>query len=148
MNPTASVVHRLGLATAFGGMVFGKLGLDPAVDVIEERRERGRVVTRAWMRWSVLGGAGLLAAAATWWLERSRPQLVPDDDDVRALDVLLAVASITGCMNLISGLALARSSPRGSVPLQTGMRPSREMTRPQRALHWTMILGGWTQPTD
>jgi hypothetical protein len=25
------------------------------------------------------------------WLERSRPQLVPDGDDVRALDVLLAV---------------------------------------------------------
>jgi hypothetical protein len=52
---------------------------------------------------------------------------------------------ITGCANLLCGLALTRSAPRGAVPLQTGMRPSTEMTRPQRALHWTMILGGWTQ---
>jgi hypothetical protein len=50
MEPISAIVHRLGLAAAFGGMVFGKLGLDPAVDVIEERSERGRVITRAWMR--------------------------------------------------------------------------------------------------
>jgi hypothetical protein len=39
--------HDIGLATWFGGTTFGKFALNPAVEAISERRERGEVLNRA-----------------------------------------------------------------------------------------------------
>src|SRR5438067_6409655 len=60
----AAIVRRLGIAAVFGGMLFGKVGLDPAVVVIKRQDERGRLVSRVWKRWTLLGAAGM--AAAGW----------------------------------------------------------------------------------
>jgi hypothetical protein len=147
MDSTLSVMHRLGLAAAFGGMLFGKVGLDPSVDAIALRPERGRVLTRSWVRWSLLGGPGLAAAAITWWLGRSRAFPVGGRAAraMYATDVLLALASVSGTVNVIAGMLLASSAPRGAVPLETGMRSGPEMSRRQRGLLRTMVVGGWLQ---
>src|SRR3569623_2122378 len=58
--------HDLGLATWFGGTLFGKFALNPSVEAISERRERGKVLTAAWNSYNVLTAAGLGAAAAGW----------------------------------------------------------------------------------
>ena len=58
--------HDVGLATWFGGTLFGKFALNPAVNVISERRERGKVLNTAWNGFNVLNAAGLGAAAAGW----------------------------------------------------------------------------------
>src|SRR5437763_14644326 len=67
----AAIVRRLGIAAVFGGMLFGKVGLDPAGVVIKRPDERGRLVSRAWKRWTLLGAAGRAAAGMARWTEKS-----------------------------------------------------------------------------
>ncbi len=54
LSSAAWVMHDLGLATNFGGALFGKVGLHPAVRQITSERERGEVVAEAWKGFSVL----------------------------------------------------------------------------------------------
>ena len=145
-DPSTAIVRRLGLAVALGGMLFGKLGLDPAVAVIKRRRERGRVVTQAWTRWTILGAAGMMAAA----LARVRENFAaPGCQGTRrvslAADTLFAIACLTGAMNLVCGVLLTRTAKGGAVPIETGLRSGPAMTLRQRRLHRTMVVGGWTQ---
>jgi glycine/D-amino acid oxidase-like deaminating enzyme/nitrite reductase/ring-hydroxylating ferredoxin subunit len=139
-----AIVRQLGLAAAFGGMLFGKMGLDPAVNVIKRRAERGRLVTTAWTRWTVVGAAGMVAAALASWTDsfgargRARRASLP-------ADALFAIACVTGALNAVCGLLLARTARDGAVPLETGLRPGPAMTARQRRLHRTMVVGGWTQ---
>src|SRR4051794_39401440 len=47
-STTAWVLHDLGLAAGFGGTLFGKMALNPAVKEVRSREERGKVLDRAW----------------------------------------------------------------------------------------------------
>jgi putative copper export protein len=51
--------HDLGLATWFGGTMFGKFALNPSVRAISERSERGKVLNAAWNSYNILKAAGL-----------------------------------------------------------------------------------------
>jgi hypothetical protein len=70
LSSTAWVVHDLGLASAFGGALFGKLALEPAVREINEQ-DRSRVEDRAWRRYSVWSTLGLGTAGLTWLVGRT-----------------------------------------------------------------------------
>lgn len=70
LSTTAWVVHDLGLASAFGGSLFGKLALEPAVGEVSNERERMRVEERAWTRFSVWNTIGLAAIGITWFAGR------------------------------------------------------------------------------
>src|SRR3712207_8602717 len=58
--------HDLGLATWFGGTMFGKFALNPSVQAISEHRERGKVLNAAWNSYNALNAVGLGAAAVGW----------------------------------------------------------------------------------
>jgi hypothetical protein len=96
----------------------------------------------------LVGAAGMVAAAMTRW---TRGCDAPLDERARrvrlAADALLALASLTGAVNLVCGVVLTRSARDGAVPIERGLRPSRRMRSHQRRLHQTMVAGGWTQLT-
>ena len=53
------ILHDLGLAVWFGGSIFGILSLNPAVEVLDDPEERGKMVDEAWARFQPYGAAGM-----------------------------------------------------------------------------------------
>jgi hypothetical protein len=70
LSTTAWVAHDLGLASAFGGNLFGKLALEPAVGEVSNPEERDRVEDRAWRRFSIWNAVALGTYAVTWFAGR------------------------------------------------------------------------------
>ena len=54
-------LHDLGLATWFGGSLMGAVGLNGAAADVEEPKQRLRVATAGWNRWTPVNLAGIAA---------------------------------------------------------------------------------------
>jgi hypothetical protein len=128
--------HDVGLATWFGGTMFGKFALNPAVEVISERRERGKVLNTAWNGYNALNAAGLGVAAGGWAAARfteANPVRMSATENTLSLakDGLMVAAVGTGIANGVLGARLARQAREGAVPVESGTEPALET--PQEA---------------
>jgi hypothetical protein len=137
LSTAAWVAHYLGLAACFGGQLFGKLALNPKLDALSSKTERGKMLNAAWNRYNVVNAVSLGTAAATWFVGRAGISGESIDEDV------LFVASIlTGLASIISGLRLARQAPEGATPIQTGTEPTPETPEEAAGLLRTVnVLG-------
>ena len=121
----AKATHNLGLATWFGGSLFGQIALNPTVDSIRDERERGRVTNEGWARFNAVNLPAIAATVITWRFSGLR-----DDAELRApgltrlKDILLGGAAINGVMSGILGARLASQAAGGKVPIQSGVKPS------------------------
>ncbi len=123
--------HDLGLATWFGGSMFGKFAHNPALKAISDHRERGKVANAAWNGYNLLNGVGLGAAAAGWAAARvteANPVRMSATENALSLgkDGLMIAAVVTGIANGVQGARLARQGPDGAVPVETGTKPAPE----------------------
>ncbi len=123
------IAHDIGLATWFGGQVFGKFALNPVVGVIDDEATRGKVVNSGWFTFNPVGLAGLLVGGAVHVVARqtelSDKNLRPVERQLaRAQDVLLATSTLLTIATGIQGARLAKQAPGGAVPIETGTRPS------------------------
>jgi uncharacterized membrane protein len=113
LSTAAWVVHDLGLASAFGGQLFGKMALEPAVGAVEDRRQRGEVEDQAWRRFSGWNSAALLATAATWMVGRKLVSGREVSGMARALtlakDALVGSAVGLCAANIAVGQALSKA---------------------------------------
>lgn len=117
--------HDIALAGLLGGQLFGRVALHPAVTEVSDARERGAVVNRAWRRYGVINGVGLLAVTAGWVGARLGEA---DDDKLSARerrlahikDALVAATFAAGAANAIEGVRFAQTEPNGAVPLADG----------------------------
>jgi uncharacterized membrane protein len=75
----ARIAHNLGLATWFGGALFGQVALNPSISRISDRRERGRVLNESWGRFNAVTFATIAASILTWRLGGLR-----EDAELRA----------------------------------------------------------------
>src|SRR3712207_9252368 len=64
----ARSLHKLGLGINLGGTLFGLIALNPTVERISDRRERGRVLNGAWMRFQMIGTFAMGLTVAMWRL--------------------------------------------------------------------------------
>lgn len=128
LTTAAWIAHNLGIGASFGGTLFGKLALNPNLDVLSNEPDRGRILNAAWNRYNVVNAVSFGAAALTWFAGRAGISGESIDDDARRLvlakDVLFVAATLTGLASMISGLALARQAPDGAVPIESGTTPS------------------------
>lgn len=147
LTTAAWVAHELGLASSLGGLLFGKLALNPTLDVIEDKNERGKLLNKAWNRYNAVNAASVGTAIATWLVGRSsisgRYALDEEANNlVRAKDALLATAAVTGLASIISGLSLSGQAPEGATPIDSGVRPAPEMSEEAaRLLRRVNLLG-------
>lgn len=134
LSTSAWILHDLGMAAGFGGTLFGKAALDPAVKAIGSKEERGRVLDDAWSRFRILDVVALGTMAATWWTGRAAFSGRRLGRDMRALvvakDVLVGGALVTGLAGLVGGMVLHRRQRRhGGAPVVSGLRPAAETPR-------------------
>lgn len=122
------VVHNLGLAICFGGSVFGKVALNPNLDVIGPEADRGKILNTAWNRFNAISAASFIASAATWFPGRLGLSGGEIDDQTRNLvlakDLLFAAGTASGIASVVQGRALAGQAPGGATPIASGTTPS------------------------
>lgn len=146
LSTAAWVAHNLGLAACFGGQLFGKLALNPKLDALSSKTERGKMLNAAWNRYNVVNAVSLGTAAATWFVGRAGISGESIDEDARSLvlakDALFVASILTGLASIISGLRLARQAPEGATPIQTGTEPAPETPEEAAGLLRTVnVLG-------
>ena len=131
------IAHDVGLATWFGGQVFGKFALNPTVAVLEDPAERGKVVNAGWFTFNPLGVAGLATAIAVRVVSRQTEQdgsnlTTAEEKLALGEDVLLGTAAVLTLLTGVQGARLAKQAPEGAVPIQSGTEPAAE-TPPKAA---------------
>jgi hypothetical protein len=147
LTTAAWVAHELGLAASFGGLLFGKLALNPNLDALDDKPDRGKLLNKAWNRYNAVNAASVGTAIATWLAGRAsisgRYALDEEANNlVRTKDALLATAAVTGLASMVSGLSLSRQAPDGAVPLDSGVSPAPEMSEEAaRLLRRVNVLG-------
>jgi hypothetical protein len=128
LSTAAWIAHNLGIGASFGGLLFGKLALNPNLNVISSRAERGKMLNAAWNRYNTVNALSLGTAAATWWAGRTAISGESLDDEGRNLvlakDALFVASAVTGLISILSGLSLARQAPDGATPIETGTTPA------------------------
>lgn len=118
----AAAIHNLSLATAFGGSLFAKKALFPAVvkDIADEK-ERGKLLGDAWRKYNRVNVPAHIAFTATWLIERHAILSLPIDHRTRRLvgvkSLLITGALVTGVANTVAGNMLHREYPEG-VPVK------------------------------
>ena len=147
LTTAAWVAHELGLAASFGGLLFGKLALNPNLEVVENKPDRDKLLNKSWNRYNAVNALSVGTAIATWLAGRAAlsGNLALDEGAnnlVRTKDALLATAAATGLISMISGLQLSRQAPDGATPLDSGVSPAPEMSEEAaRLLRRVNVLG-------
>ncbi len=65
-------LYDIGFGVWFGGSVFGILAMNPAVEVLDDPEERGKMVDEGWARFQPYGALGLGVATITHFIMRAR----------------------------------------------------------------------------
>jgi hypothetical protein len=140
-------LHDLGAAALFGGNLFARVGMHPALRDISAPRERGLVVNHAWRRYGTVNSVSLLAVVAGWTLARrgeaSNRMLSPNERRLaQAKDVAVGAVAVTGLASALGGVLFARMEPGGAVALADGTSPTAETPeREARAKRILNVLG-------
>jgi len=144
------IAHDIGLATWFGGQVFGKFALNPVVRVIDDEATRGKVVNGGWFTFNPMGVAGLAAGGivhvAARRTEVADRNLRPVERTIaRAQDVLLATSAVLTVATGVQSARFAKQAPGGAVPIQDGTTPSAQTPPAAAALQRSIgALGNGT----
>ena len=124
---TAKIAHNIGLATWFGGALFGQIALNPTIERISDKNERGRVLNEAWGRFNAANFPAIAATLLTWRLGNLK-----DDAELRApaltriKNLLLGGAAVTGIASGILGARIAKQASEGDTPVESGTQPAPE----------------------
>lgn len=125
VSRTGRIAHDVGLATWFGGTLFGQVALNPTVSSVEDEAERGRVLNEAWARFNAANLPAMASALLGWRLggvradsELRAPGLT------RAKDLLLGGAAFNTVVSALLGATNAAVSPGGYTPVRSGTRPA------------------------
>lgn len=107
------VVHDLGLATALGGNVFGKVALDPTIkETLPLTEDRSRVLKNTWRRQGIVMALSHLAFALPWFIGRRLRSGRELGSSARGMiiakDVCIGVALASGIARGAVGRALIR----------------------------------------
>ena len=128
----AKIVHDISLATWFGGSLFGKFVLNPAVKILGSEEERGKVTNNAWARYKLVNLFALGGAVLGWTLGLRPDEDEIDEDErtaVRVKDMLLGAAAASSLGVTGVGARFSNRASRGAVPVLSGTRPSRKTPR-------------------
>lgn len=124
-SKTGKVAHDLGLSAWFGGTLFGQVALNPAVDSISDRSERGRILNESWARFQAVNLPSSLATLLGWRLGGVREDAeLRAPGLTRAKDLLLGGAAFNTVASAVLGATVARQAPEGFTPVRSGARPA------------------------
>ena len=134
LSTAAYAAHDVGLATAIGGVLFGRAALQPALKEIENPADRDRVSACAWSRFSWVNLAAHGVMAATWLAGRTMLSGREVTDTARTLtkvkDGLVIGSLLTGIASNVLGWRLGKKIEQNEGParVKEGMVPDDQHT--------------------
>ena len=145
-------VHNIGTAVWFGGTLMGCVALNPAVEVLDDPEERGKMVDEGWARFQPWGAAGLGAAIVSHFLMRRNPPRRPSSTYVsvaRIKDVLMAAAAVSSLASMALGEYAVNAEPDAYTPIESATKPNEDTPedaeKAQSGLtlvNWVLLLSG------
>jgi uncharacterized membrane protein len=144
-NAIAWAVHNLALAIAYGGPVFAKTALKPALREIPSETERGKLVACVWHHFSPVDLTAHVLFATTWLHGRKvlcEHGLSPHTARLVAMKDLFVLGAVaTGIANVLVGKAMKREYPQG-IPLTEGAEPAASAPKgAERYEHYFKVMG-------
>jgi hypothetical protein len=125
-NTVSRSLHDLGLATWFGGSLMGAVGLNGAAATVEEPKQRLRVATSGWNRWTPVNLAGIAAhvAGGSVLLGANKGRLTGQQGVASATVVKTALTGAALAATAWSRALGAKLDEAGQVPVGGGTEPS------------------------
>ena len=125
-NTVSRSLHDLGLATWFGGSLMGAVGLNGAAADVEEPRQRLRVATAGWNRWTPVNLAGIAAhvAGGAVLLGANKGRVASQQGVAQATVVKTALTGAALAATAWSRALGAKLEEAGEVPVGGGTDPS------------------------
>ena len=129
ISSAGRAAHDISLGALIGGNLFARAAMHPALRNIDDPRDRGRVVNRAWRRYGVVNSLALSSLLAGWIparLGEARPELLSARERPLAIgkDVAMAAVALTGVAAGLQGMRFAQMEPGGAIPLEDGNTPA------------------------
>lgn len=134
LSTAAWAAHDVSLATAAGGVLFGRAALHPALGEITSPAERDRVSASAWSRFAWLNLAAHGVMAASWIAGRTMLSGREVTGRARNLtllkDGLVAASLLTGIGSNVVGFMVGKQTEkhRGPAEVKSGAVPEDKKT--------------------
>lgn len=129
MGSITRAIHDTGLALWWGGSVMGTLALNPAVEVLDDPEERGKMVDEGWARFQPYGALGLTGAIITHVIMRRNPPRRPSQryiNTARIKDVLMVTAIASSVASVALGEYSTHQEPDAYTPMSDATTPSED----------------------
>jgi hypothetical protein len=125
-NTVSRSLHDLGLATWFGGSLMGAVGLNGAAADVEEPKQRLRVATAGWNRWTPVNLAGIAAhlAGGAVLLGANKDRVASQQGVAQAAVIKTALTAAALAATAWSRGLGAKLDQAGEVPVEGGTDPS------------------------
>ncbi|HEY8588978.1 MAG TPA: hypothetical protein VIL55_05445 [Naasia sp.] len=148
MTTTSTIVrslHDIGLASWFGGTLMGAIGLNGGAAAAQDPRERTRVSSAGWMKWSpvLIGSMVAHAVGSVGMLANDKERLLVQGEGRVSAAVKTAITLAAGAASVYSGIVGQVQSKHAGEPAAGANEPSAgtssEMSTAQsqqRILQW------------
>jgi ankyrin repeat protein len=139
-NTVSRSLHDLGLATWFGGSLMGAVGLNGAAADVEEPKQRLRVATAGWNRWTPVNLAAIAAhvAGGAVLLGANKGRVAGQQGVAQATVVKTVLTGAALAATAWSGALGAKLKQAGEAPVEGGTDPSsdtpQDVAKAQRQL--------------
>ena len=148
MGNITRAINDIGTAVWFGGTLMGCVALNPAVEVLDDPEERGKMVDEGWARFQPWGAAGLAAAMVTHVIMRRNPPRRASQKYInvaRLKDALMLSAGVSSLASMALGEYAVNTEPDAYTPIEQADKPHEDAEKAQGGLtaaSWATLLSG------
>lgn len=146
MSKAVKAIGEVGLAAWWGGNLMGILGLNPAVEVLDDPEERGKMVDEGWARYQPYGALGLAAATISHIIMRRNPPRRPTQCYQTAAlvkDVCLGVAIVSSIASVALGEYSTEYGDDAYTPMESATTPEAETPEPVEKAQKGLSISSW-----
>ncbi len=148
MGSITRAVHDVGTALWWGGTLMGTFAMNPAVEVLDDPEERGKMVDEGWARFQPYAAVGLTASIITHFMMRRNPPRRPSSTYVtvaRIKDALLGAAVVSSIASLALGEYSTHYEPDAYTPMESATTPTEDTPEPVEKAQGGLSIASWVQ---
>ncbi len=148
MGKIVNIIQDVGVAVWWGGTLMGTFAMNPAVEVLDDPEERGKMVDEGWARFQPYAVAGLSGALVSHILMRRNPPKRPSDtykNVARLKDLLYVGAVVSSVASLALGEYSTHYEPEAYTPMASATEPTEETPEPVEKAQQGLSVSSWAQ---
>jgi hypothetical protein len=128
---------------------MGTLAMNPAVEVLDDPEERGKMVDEGWARFQPYAAAGLTAAIISHVIMRRNPPRRPSSSyksTARIQDAFFGAAVVSSIASLALGeYSTHYDSPDAYTPMESATTPTEDTPEPVEQAQKGLSVSSWAQ---